>query len=170
MSCIPVACYESWEWWQHVRSSDWWAILTTCYAKLLDLGFLCSQWGEKKSSWCPGWARREVSPAYLMHCDCCSQKVRVWITPCLLTWDAIVAGVSKLGSYIGQPEHGTETDGLWRPLCCFRVLGSVCHMPLATDEGWSFSLQCYHCHVHFTSGRENSDDDLGQFMLLGTPG
>lgn len=81
-----------------------------------------------------------MSPANLIHCDCCSQKVGAWITPCLLTIDAIAAWVSKSGSSIGQPKLGTESDGLWRPFCCLIVLGSVCHIPLATNEGWSFSL------------------------------
>lgn len=59
-------------------------------AKLLDLGFLCSQ-RKEKSSWYQSQACGKVSPACLMHCGSCS--LEVWITLCILTQDATVVRV-----------------------------------------------------------------------------
>lgn len=114
-TCIPVAQYET-------------GARTVCQvtrvvsnsahlAKLLDLGFLCSQ-RKEKSSWYWSQAGREVSPAFLVHGGSCS--LEVWITLCLLTLDATVVGVSALDPYIEQPEcDGTESDGLWMAFLLF---------------------------------------------------
>lgn len=104
----------------------------------------------------------------------CSLEVR--ITLCLLTLDATVVGLTTVSpttdSYTEQPEcGGSESDGLWRPFCCFKVLGGVCHIPLATGEAWSFSSQCYCKYLTSpVAERIQMINCLGSFMLLGTSG